>query len=267
MLDGPVGPSRPPSWRCRPWRCRRRCYPSAPSTGPRPKGCSRRSVVLDDDVALGHGRRPQPHHPRLAGRTCSPVRRRRGPRRLSPPGAFRPAPWPCTACRQAAGPTSATAEVPWWGSSPRPTDVPQPGRTLRRASARAGRRPGRRRRTGPRRPSRRPGGLSSSRAVRASRVPDIPTGWPRAMAPPFTLSDVLGDPEVVRRGQPDRGEGLVDLEEVDVADASCRPGPAPGRMACGRLVEQRGVGPGHLAVADELAERGDAERARPWPGR
>ena len=30
--------------------------------------------------------------------------------------------------------------------------------------------------------------LSSSRAVRASRVPDIPTGCPRAMAPPFTLT-------------------------------------------------------------------------------
>ena len=37
----------------------------------------------------------------------------------------------------------------------------------------------------PRPPPRRP---SSSMRVRATRVPDMPTGWPRAMAPPLTLT-------------------------------------------------------------------------------
>ena len=59
--------------------------------------------------------------------------------------------------------------------------------------------------------------FSSNSEVRASRVPDIPTGWPRAMAPPLTLTMSSLMPEVVGRGQPDGGEGLVDLEEVDVA--------------------------------------------------
>ena len=38
------------------------------------------------------------------------------------------------------------------------------------------------------------------------------------MAPPFTLTTSLADAEVVGRGQSDGGEGLVDLEQVDVAD-------------------------------------------------
>ena len=39
------------------------------------------------------------------------------------------------------------------------------------------------------------------------------------MAPPLTLTLSSSSPELVGRGQADSGEGLVDLEEIDVADA------------------------------------------------
>ena len=49
-------------------------------------------------------------------------------------------------------------------------------------------------------------------------VPDMPTGWPSAIAPPLTLTIVVGDAEVAHRRDADRGERLVELEQVDVGD-------------------------------------------------
>ena len=51
------------------------------------------------------------------------------------------------------------------------------------------------------------------------RLPDMPRGWPMAMAPPLTLTMSVEIAEVVGRSDADRGEGLVDLEQVDVGDA------------------------------------------------
>ena len=53
------------------------------------------------------------------------------------------------------------------------------------------------------------------------RAPLMPSGWPSAMAPPFgfTCSRVVGDAEVAQRGQHLRGEGLVQLDHVDVLRA------------------------------------------------
>ena len=99
----------------------------------------------------------------------------------------------------------------------------------------------------------------------ASRVPDMPTGWPRAMAPPFTLTMSSLMPRSSVEAQADGGECLVDLEQVDVADAE--PGLVQGhRRGVGRLVEQRRAGTGHLAVADQLAERGHAQLLGLGPG-
>ena len=90
------------------------------------------------------------------------------------------------------------------------------------------------------------------------RLPDMPIGWPRAMAPPLTLDDLGGDAERRHRGDTDGGEGLVQLEQVDVAHGEA--GPAEGELdGVGGLVEQRRVGAGHLAVAEDAAERLDAE--------
>ena len=90
-----------------------------------------------------------------------------------------------------------------------------PAAALRPGSAGWRRRPGRRRRTAPRPPWPAPRRRSSSSAVSATRVPDMPTGWPSAMAPPLTLTLSSSMPRSSDRGQADGGEGLVDLEEVD----------------------------------------------------
>ena len=49
------------------------------------------------------------------------------------------------------------------------------------------------------------------------------------MAPPLTLTTSGRDAEVVDGRQGDRGEGLVELEQVDVAQRQARPAPAPWR--------------------------------------
>ena len=82
-----------------------------------------------------------------------------------------------------------------------------------------------------------PRSCSSSAAVSASRAPLAPSGWPSAIAPPFglTCSASSGRPELPQHGQRLRGERLVQLDHVDVADAQARCGraasawPAPGR--------------------------------------
>ena len=76
---------------------------------------------------------------------------------------------------------------------------------------------------------------SSCSAVVSSRAPVLPTGWPRAIAPPLTLTrsgsgSVHGQP-----GQHHRRERLVDLEQVDVADRHAAAGEHPlGRLRPGR---------------------------------
>ncbi len=70
--------------------------------------------------------------------------------------------------------------------------------------------------------------LEADRAVEVSRsfsrvlmmrAPVMPNGWPRAMAPPLTVELVEVDAELARTiGMHLGGEGLVELDEVDVAD-------------------------------------------------
>ena len=61
---------------------------------------------------------------------------------------------------------------------------------------------------------------SSSVAVSASRAPDMPSGWPSAIAPPlgFTRGVVVGEAELAKHGEALGGEGLVQLDHVEVAD-------------------------------------------------
>ena len=55
------------------------------------------------------------------------------------------------------------------------------------------------------------------------RAPVIPKGWPRAIAPPWVLSLLFLDPAFVHDRDHLGGEGLVQLDRVDVADR--HPGP------------------------------------------
>src|SRR5579862_956943 len=69
---------------------------------------------------------------------------------------------------------------------------------------------------------------------------------------------VLGDAELVGRGEAHGREGLVDLEQVDVAHLEAGPRQCR-RDRPRRLQQQGGVRSGDLPVGDELAERHDAE--------
>ena len=146
-------------------------------------------------------------------------------------------------------------------NAPATGDRPKDRRVRRR---RAGRRPGRRRRTGRPRRGRRRGGLSSRSRVSARRVPDMPIGWPRAMAPPLTLTTSSPMPRSAIDARPTAAKASLS------SNRSTSPTDRAGLLQGGvdgprRLGEQRRVGPGDLAVADDLAERLDAELARPRP--
>ena len=100
-----------------------------------------------------------------------------------------------------------------------------------------GRRPGRRRRRA-RRVRVRPRRSSSLSAVRMSRAPVAPTGWPSAIAPPLTFSFSSGiGAEALLHGEHLRGESFVDLNDIGVGGLQSRvcrssvrsrtPGPSP----------------------------------------
>ena len=66
-------------------------------------------------------------------------------------------------------------------------------------------------------------------------------GWPSAQAPPFTLTLSCARPSSLHRDHRDIGEGLVDLEQIDILLCSSRPSSAPFRWRRRvRLVNQRG---------------------------
>ncbi len=66
---------------------------------------------------------------------------------------------------------------------------------------------------------------SSSVAVAASRAPLMPSGWPSAIAPPFglTCARVVREPEATQHRERLRGESLVELDHVEVADREAEP--------------------------------------------
>ena len=71
----------------------------------------------------------------------------------------------------------------------------------------------------------------SKTSVLKTRAPDAPIGWPMAMAPPLTLT-IDGIPaHVLVDGAGLRGEGLVGLDQIEVAD---RPAGLLQRLARGR---------------------------------
>ena len=74
------------------------------------------------------------------------------------------------------------------------------------------------------------------------------------MAPPLTLTLLMSGCELLLPGQHDRGEGLVDLDQVDVVDASARPARAPCSVA--------GIGP--VSIVDGVdAGQGEGVEAGP----
>ena len=63
------------------------------------------------------------------------------------------------------------------------------------------------------------------------RAPEAPIGWPIAIAPPLTLTLAVSQPRSLLTAQRLGGEGLVGLDQVEVADL---PAGALQRLARGR---------------------------------
>ena len=71
------------------------------------------------------------------------------------------------------------------------------------------------------------GGRARAPASSTSRAPEQPSGWPIAIAPPFTLTRRRIEPELAHAGDRLRGERLVQLDEIEIARRRCRRAPAP----------------------------------------
>ena len=114
---------------------------------------------------------------------------------------------------------------------------------VRRARS-APRCPGRRRCTWSRARACAPRVSSAFTAVIASRAPDTPSGWPSAMAPPcgLTCSASSGRPSWRSHRQRLRGERLVQLDHVDVADGKAE--------SCQQLARRRRRADAHDARRD-----------------
>ena len=108
--------------------------------------------------------------------------------------------------------------------------------------------PRRRRCRGRRRRACRRGLSSAASRVARMRAPEAPIGWPSAQAPPLTLSLSCGMPRSRWRDHGDHGEGLVDLEQVDVGRRSSRP--------CSSTLDGRHRGGGELGRARGRGRRG-----------
>ena len=84
---------------------------------------------------------------------------------------------------------------------------------------------------------------SSSRAVSATRAPDMPNGVAQCDGAAVDVDLVLVDAQVVDGGEPDRGERLVDFEEVDGTEGRGRPWPVAFMMARDGWVSSELSGP------------------------
>ena len=115
-----------------------------------------------------------------------------------------------------------------------------------------------------------------------SRAPVAPSGWPSAMAPPLTLTLAEVGAGLLLPGQHDRGEGLVDLDQVDVVERHARSSGSAYAVAgigavsiktgrrrarsgggCGPAASGRGPSPPARDAISSAAERvGDLARHR-----
>ena len=70
-----------------------------------------------------------------------------------------------------------------------------------------------------------PRSRSSSAAVPAMRAPDMPSGWPSAIAPPFGLTCASSSamPSCAQHGDALAGEGFVELDHVEVGRLESQP--------------------------------------------
>ena len=90
------------------------------------------------------------------------------------------------------------------------------------------------------------------------RAPDMPIGWPRAMAPPLTLTLSTSMPSSLAEARPTAAK--ASLISTRSRSAGAMPSLLAGRGdGAGRLLLERRVGAGDDAVGADLGEPGQAE--------
>ena len=102
------------------------------------------------------------------------------------------------------------------------------------------------------------GGAARASIVTIMRAPVAAIGWPRLAPLPLTFTIVLRDPELAHGGDGHRAERLVDLEEVDVAEAS-----SPARSSAFGIASVGAIPVSFGSMPTAAQERIRASGARP----
>ena len=103
---------------------------------------------------------------------------------------------------------------------------------------------------------------SSLISVSVIRAPLAPIGWPRATAPPLTLTLSGIDAEAPGGDDGDAGERLVDLDQIDVVDGQSRPSEGDPAGHLRRVGQVRRV-PGGDALGQDRRQGRDPVLLRP----
>ena len=100
--------------------------------------------------------------------------------------------------------------------------------------------------------------LQLEREVQGDAGPDMPIGWPSAIAPPLTLTLSASMPSSLAEARPTAAKASLISTRSRSAGVMPSFSQAPGDGAC-RLLLQRRVGAGDHAVRADLGEPGQAE--------
>ena len=92
----------------------------------------------------------------------------------------------------------------------------------------------------------------------ASRMPDMPTGWPSAIAPPLTLTTSSLMPRSRMEATPTAAKASLSSKRSTVADAAGPPGRGPLDRPAG-WCSSDGSGPATMPKPTSSAERGETE--------
>ena len=195
-----------------------------------------------DDLGVAGVRRERRHHLAQRGDSSSTSEISRATARASPrararPGrdVGRPAGTPVELSRPAQAGTRTIRASPW---PPPPHSAAAPTPPPRRLSSRA--------------------------RCSTIRAPDMPTGWPSAMAPPLTLTLSSSMPSSRAEAMPTAAN--ASLISTRSRSAGVMPSLSQAFVdGVGRLALQRRVGAGDLAVRADLGEPRRARAPRPWP--
>ena len=105
--------------------------------------------------------------------------------------------------------------------------------------------------------------LSSVIAVPASRAPDMPSGWPSAIAAAIRVDmfRIVGNAHLTQAGDGLGGEGFVEFDDVEIGRRHAEPFAKLVRGGCRADAHDPGRDPG-AGAADHLGDRGSGRSVR-----